>query len=524
MNLTNDSNYQKILKKFKNNQENNWKEWLEFYKIFDKPGKQGLVGLLKLKNNNTDCVFKISQYINFLIEHESLVMKSLNDIDYCPHFCKFIGNIICDVDPKCRKEGNPFNNNSTYTIEKKVLLCDYIKDSYKFYNYIKANNKISEDVLFSIIKQVLLCITIAQHKKNFCHYDLHSNNIMIKKCNKDLVFLYVLDEENQFCVPTFGYYPVIIDFGFSYINDMDDNPLWPSLGHTDIGFMSNRFDWVADPKLFLVTVSDEMKEIRKSKKTKKFRRIVKNIFKPLKIDWYSGWDKYTKKSASDNVLKKLRRYTKHSELFNNYDHYCIDIIQSLIILPLEKQDYNNIGIYYQTFLNEWIKIENEISCCFYKLYILKGIINICRVLHPYYIDMNTRSYSIKEFEKELFIIINNVCKFCNPKDIKYEKMLCSVLLFAKSIEGMLYDDIEKQIEIKNNDYEKMFVKSVEQIYGSIEINITDNYEYNKNTNVFIINSKDENCDLYKIEDENIENINKIHPISRGTYIYDLYKK
>ena len=25
-----------------------------------------------------------------------------------------------------------------------------------------------------------------------------------------------MDNDNQFCVPTFGYYPVIIDFGFSY--------------------------------------------------------------------------------------------------------------------------------------------------------------------------------------------------------------------------------------------------------------------------------------------------------------------
>ena len=29
-------------------------------------------------------------------------------------------------------------------------------------------------------------ITLAQKEKQFTHYDLHSNNVMIKKCNKDL--------------------------------------------------------------------------------------------------------------------------------------------------------------------------------------------------------------------------------------------------------------------------------------------------------------------------------------------------
>ena len=190
---------------------------------------------------------------------------------------------------------------------------------------------------------------------------------MIKRCDKDLVFLYKIDDENQFCVPTLGYYPVIIDFGFSYISDMDDGPLWPSLAHTDVGFLSDRFDWVADPKLFLVTVSDEIKTKRKTKKSKIFRKVVRNIFHSLNIDWESGWDDYGEKGASDFVLEKLESYNKVSELFKEYDHYCIDILQTLVILPLQKQEYKNFETSYQAFLNEWVKIENEISNTFYNL-------------------------------------------------------------------------------------------------------------------------------------------------------------
>ena len=55
-----------------------------------------------------------------------------------------------------------------------------------------------------------------------------------------------------------------IDFGFSFCDDLDNKPLWASLAHTDVGFMTNQFDPVADPKLLLVTMSDELKRYRNS--------------------------------------------------------------------------------------------------------------------------------------------------------------------------------------------------------------------------------------------------------------------
>ena len=250
------SNHGELVLHYKNNNDKPWQEWLSFISTF-KPGKQGLVGLLKSKDDETiKYVFKMSQFINYLTQHEGTVMKSLNDLsNFCPHFCKFIGSISCNVDPKCRKNGNPFDIKSKYTIKKDVLLCEHIDKSYKFYNYIRSD-KISEDVLYSSIKQVLLAISVAQKKKQFVHYDLHSFNILMRKCNPDMVFLYVLNETDQFAIPTLGHYPTIIDFGFSYIKDMEDGPAWASMAHTDVGFMSDRFDWVADPKLFLVTVSE----------------------------------------------------------------------------------------------------------------------------------------------------------------------------------------------------------------------------------------------------------------------------
>lgn len=524
--------YNNLLKTFESNKDKNWKDWLEFDKVLDKPGKQGVVGLLKIKNkstNNSDnpddynYLFKISQCINYLAYHELVVMKGLNTISkFCPHFCKGIGTIKAVLEPN-RKSKNPFELTSKYGIEKEILLLEYIDNSTKFYNYIRSEN-ISEDILYSIIKQVLMGINIAQVKKKFTHYDLHSNNIMIKKCNKDLVFIYKIDDENQFAVPTFGRYPVIIDFGFSYIEDMDGGPLWTSLAHTDVGFMSDRFDWVADPKLFLITVSDEIKSKKGTKKSKCLRRVVRNIFSPLKIELDSGWDEGEKKGAVDYVLDIFESYNDSSKIFQDYDYYCIDILQSLIILPLEEQDHSKLGKYFEIFLKEWVKIENQISNEFYNIYILKEIVNIARELRYEYINEDDKNSVIKKFSRGIHESLQKISKFCNPKKVNYEKMLCSLYLLARNIEGVLYDIISARMKEKEKEYSKMPLKNMEQIYGAIDVNIPDTYEYNKNTVFLIMDCQKESYDLFDIPQNEISEINSMKNMFRGTYIYDLYEK
>jgi len=517
------SKYNKLVSEFEENKDNNnLDEWLTFDKMLDKTGKQGQVGLLNFKNINQKCLFKMSQTINFLVNHEITIMRGLSELsNYCPHFCKGIGTLKCKMEPKHKKTKNPFEIKTKYAIEKEILLCEYIENSSKFYNYIKSE-KDNENVLYSIVKQVLMAINIAQKKKKFTHYDLHSNNIMIKKCNKDLVFIYKIDDENQFCIPTVGHYPVIIDFGFSYIEDMEDQPLWTSLAHTEVGFISDRFDWVADPKLFLITVSDEIKNYKKTKKSKCLRRIVRNIFHPLKIELDSGWDNVEEKAAVDYILDIFKTY-KYSKIFKEYDYYCVDMLQSLIILPLEEQDYSEIGKYYKIFLKEWIKIENQISNEFYNLYILKEIINVARNIRSYYMDSDTRQDSINMFQHSVYEIINKVTKFCLPKNINFEKFLCSLFLLTKNMEGILHDIIKSRMIEKEKEYEKMPLKNIEQIYAAIDVNISDNYIYNENTIFLIMDCVNKTHSLFEIPKDEIVNINSMKNMFRGTYIYDLYQ-
>jgi hypothetical protein len=524
LSLNEQSGFNRLTEYYEQNKNNHWTDWLEVEQIFPCSGKQGLVGLMRGKKDPSIVyIFKLSQYINYLTQHENIIMNSLNEVsDYCPNFCRVIGAICCQIDPTQRKDGNPFNQHAKYKIEKEVLLCEYLDKSYKFCNYI-FSDKASEDILYCIIKQVLLGVSLVQKEKKFTHYDLHSNNVMIKRCSRDLVFLYILDDENQFCVSSRGCYPVIIDFGFSYIQDMDGEPLWATLNQTDIGFTTDRFDSFSDPKLFLVTVSDEIHEARKSRKSRKLKNITKNIYNNLKLDWDSGWDDDTEKCATDYVLEIFSKHSKISKLFNHFEYYCIDILQSLIILPLEKQNYDNIEVAFLTFLTEFIKIEREISSPFFCLYILQGIVDAAREVRVDYIDKEKRQGAVGFFKLSIDEKVKSVSSFCNLKNIEYEKMLCALFCLSKAIEGVLYEAMKKRTKQKNNYYSKLPLQNINQIISAIDINIEDDYIFNEKTNILVIDNINKACFPFQLTSEETEQINSFSSISRGTEIFEIIK-
>lgn len=503
------------------NQDEDIKDCITYKNKF-KCGKQGITGLVKIGEKIS--VFKISQYINHLCEQENINLRSLNQLsNFCIHFCKGYDKYTTKLDADFKNSENPLQVRTKYPIKNDILLMEYISDSFKFYNYIK-NEEVNEDILYSTIKQVLMAINIAQRFKKFTHYDLHSDNIMMKKCKDDLVMLYIIDEKNQYLVPTNGYIPKIIDFGFSYNEDMNDLPLWQSMGHTDIGFTSSYYDSISDTKLLLCSSSTEIKSYRNSKKSKKLRKLVKNIFEPLSVDFSCGWDKYSKYSISDEINIKLSKYNRCSEFFEKYEHFCIDLIQTLIITPIQKQDTQLLKTAYEVFLKEWIKIENEISEPFYCLYFLKCIVDNARLVrHIYMTDEKKKAVHI--FFKGLFVDIDSVSKFFNPKDLNYEKLLCSLYILSDSIEGLMFEKINKLKSKKEKEYKNLKYTNVEQIYGKLEMEIPETYEFNNNTEVLVFDCICKNTNLLKIRNKkDIEHINSQHNLCKPKFLFKYYKE
>lgn len=517
------SGYSKFLNIFNENKDTPWNEWLTLKKIFGKPGKQGVVGILETIDGKSQCVFKISKDIDYLADHENQVMKGLNYLSpFCHNFSKPYGVVSFNRNTEIGGNKNPFTtNNLKYMVPDKMLLQEFVSNSSKLSSYIKSK-KIKEDVLFSTIKQVLMFITIAQKYKKFSHYDLHSDNIMMKKCNKNIVFLYVIDEGNQFCVPSYGHYPVVIDFGFSYIEDMDDGPLWPTMSHTSAGFLSCKYDRIVDPKLFLLTISDEIKEFRKSNESKKLRKVVKNIFENLSADDETGWDEITETDASDTIRDIIEEYSEKSYIFDRYTDLCIDIIQTLIILPIEKQTRSKVKQVYKIFISEWVKIENQITNPVYNMYILRTIVDQARHVRSAYLEERTTKEAVNEFKINVTNAVDEVSKFCIFEKINFEKMLCALYVLATNIEDLYYTSIKDLDKYKQKEYKKLKFDTPEKMYAVIDSNIKSNYEYDANTIVYVMDSLRRHTKIFKLKPEEAKNINSTHSFCKGTVMYDIY--
>ena len=494
-------------------------DFLEFHSSFPRTGKQGVLGLLNNTENNKKYVYKISQYLNFIVDQEHAVMEGLNEIrDFCPHFCKTYGKFKILVSENYRTEDNPFDYDES--IESKSLLMENIDQSRKLYRYIK-NDGVNPEIIMSIIKQTLIADIIAGEKLRFTHYDIHSNNIMVKKCPTNSVFFYILDENRTYLVPTYGYYPVIIDFGFSFNKNCENKPMYGALAHTNIGFIPSIYDQHADAKLFLTSVSYEMQKYKKSEISTKFRDLITNIYEKCEIDLECGWDNRDDNvSISDQLLKKMSTQFKRSKFFKNQGHHIVDMLQVLVDLPLKsRRTTDTIDDMVSVLVTEFYKIEKEISSDFYNMYILKKIIESCVENRPLYLVKETREEAVSKFKNDILSAIDSLVKFCNPK-INWEKLLCSLLCLSKCIENLCYDKLKKLLSAKKTDYNKMRLRNTSEIYESIEANIPSHFFFDDETTVYVWDCINQRGYKTNLNEKMVNDLNDSHPFERGTILYE----
>lgn len=87
------------------------------------------------------------------------------------------------------------------------------------FNTILYDPSFHFDDLLSVLLQVFCSLDIANQAMQFCHYDLHSKNIMLRKLDKPRQFIYTLNFAGKKKVVhvVSNYLALIIDFGFSHI-------------------------------------------------------------------------------------------------------------------------------------------------------------------------------------------------------------------------------------------------------------------------------------------------------------------
>jgi len=496
-------------------------DFLEFHSSFPKSGKQGILGLLSNTETNTKYVYKISQYLNFLADQEYSVMEGLNVIrEYCPHFCKTYGKFKTKVASEFRSVDNPFDIDDGDSITTDVLIMENLENARKMYRYIK-NDEIQPEVIMSMVKQTLIANIIAGEHTRFTHYDMHSNNVLIKKCRPNSVFLYILDENRTYLVPTYGYYPIIIDFGFSFNKNCEHKPMYGALAHTDIGFIPSVYDQHSDAKLFLSSVSNEMKKYKNCEISDTFRNLITNIYGKCNIDLECGWDtREDDISISDQILKKMSNQFRRSKFFKKQGHHIVDLLQTLVDLPLtNRKTEDSLDDLAGILITEFLKIEKDISEDFYNMYILKNIIEAASVLKTDYLTREKRANAVSQFRQKVLESIDRVVKFCNPK-INWEKLLCCLLCMSKCIENSCHDKLKKLLSVKKADYNKMALRNTSEIYEAIEANVPSHFFFDKETDLYVWDCIQQKSYKKKLTENMIEKLNESHPFERGTILYE----
>jgi hypothetical protein len=450
-------------------------------------------------------------------------MKSLERLgDFCPFFSKATDLIETSLSPKFRDQSNPLALGSGHKFKSHILYAELIKG--KSLSSLIKKKDMDVRIILSTMKQTLAAMNIAQKEEKLTHYDLHSSNILVTPCHENSIALFIT-QDSVIQTPTYGAKPVIIDFGFSYSNACRKKKLTSSLAHTEIGFLSHMHDPIADPKLLLITLAYEAKLYHsKNKHMSLFRKIVKDMFKCLPTDPTSGWDKdYREISAIDTVMEITDSQEPRSEIFNRYNHFALDIMQHMIKLPLKRKSYKELELAFASIDEEMHKLSKEIGSEFFNLYMFRKITEFASSLRETFISeqkLKGGRRSVKLFKKKIYTELDKISKYCMPK-LNFEKLLCSLLVYSDSIEGILYQECKSLWKTKQKDYEKLKYKTIPEILNRIDKFLPDAYEADTDTQIIVydaVNYKTFSFDL----DDQYKHYNSLPIDKRGKFLQSLY--
>lgn len=514
---------------FSANASRPWHEWLAFTRSKDgedcapMDGKQGYVGILQHPSNKSlTCLYKISRVDDNLVDHEHRILRSLDSLaQYCPHFHRVYG--VVPFEGNVHLEKNPLVHNSkTKIVRREMLLMQHIAHKYNYHEMIQ-DESIKDELIVTLLKQVFICIHLMIAYR-FTHYDLHTENILIRNCNPNLFLLYVLDEDTELLLPTYGYLPNIIDFGFAYA-DTEPNPLTCTLVHTQEGFTSARFDPYADLKLFFVSTTDDIAhEEHRQKIARKLQNITRNVFSGMNIAWSSGWDKSKQISPVKIIQELIRDVVSESVLFTKSDLW-FDTIQQLITLPLSPRPYHDLEKASRGFIEEFVRFEERIISKTLLNYVLRIFVRHVRTFRDSYLRGGEESaWALIEIKKLFLEEYTQLINYHVPS-IDYEKMVCSLLLMTECIEGLLYDSLEKRYAEKDRQYEIMRCKTPLEFYRVLEHNFTFGTKpFTLKSQIFIIDHTRRQSKTLALNKHDLQVIDQLKGDSRLTarYLRNLY--
>lgn len=215
-----------------------------------------------------------------------------------------------------------------------VILYEKI-NNFPLHRFLKKINY-DNNLLSSQILQILLALQIGQNCFNFTHYDLHTTNVLEQRCEFNSVFLYNI-KNKKYLVPTYGYYPKIIDVGSSYCDAVKEHTMLTHANSYDYGFQSQFFDPLNDIHHSLLNLFYYIEDKKSCFDT--LSNKIKHIFYRLPVLRKSGWKKLPH-DLTDTVFWKIKKDClpeyENYDIFREYKGNFLEVLNSLVSIPFDK--------------------------------------------------------------------------------------------------------------------------------------------------------------------------------------------
>lgn len=517
---------------------------LQYYKIFKEDTSQGIVGLLRPLNKKKSfkvftttiqdnlkkstnyffvedepCypmfVFKIPKDVSTLLDHEYKVSKSLEPLScFLPNFNRVLEvkrNIKCYI-PENKKilfnaSYNPF---SKYNCVRDASIIEYIPSKLTLLKYLQETNftGCSE----ALLHQLILALFIAQNSLNFTHYDLHLENILLRRCFKRTFFWYKFEYEEvvlERLILTDGYFPVIFDYGFAFTKDLENTTYNNSLFFTNKGYTPFKFDDIVDFKTLIVRLAFS-RNCPKKFKDLADEKFLKTDRVKFKIDKETGWIKSTVSSAGRVVSRRLEKTIleinssyKDKFIFKELDNI-VDLFGVLIKIPMDKTTFKNgtLKESVKTFLEEWEKIDEWFSEDFAddKLNIIKRMFEALNNLIEEFQDYEE---IVRNFKLKLFEIFDGFGDFVNVKNINYGSFLSSIIELSNFIEYVSYAEIQRCQKLFNLSH----CMDGWDLFNSLEsiVSTKTPYQFQKSDSIVLFDCMEQTTSSFELLDFEVIN-------------------
>lgn len=496
---------------------------MKFVRSFATKGVQGIVGFVKIDKDDSPIVFKTSVDINRSVEHEYKVLESLSDMRrYCPHFVRSIGMIELPVatDFISDSYNNSLLDENDETLPRSVMFMEYV-NKLPFYKLCRDSH--NKNIIISQILQVLIALEMAQVKKNFTHYDLHTSNVLVQMCEKNSIFVYRIGDK-KYAIPTYGFFPLIIDTGISHAKCNEGEYMMSNTDNYDHGFQTTVYDRLNDVHHFLLATfyyievdSDGFDSLSNK---------LKIIFRHLPVMRKSGWKKLPNDLCDIIIssIKKDCRVYKKFEMFDEYDKASLEILNGLIKLPIKNhgESSKNFGECFTAFMEEYHSLVDIDDFSDYDiLFVLRTIVDCINKYRDQYMSVRETSSIVESFRNEFKKLVSEVLPHNVNYDINYEKLLVSGIVFSERLETNYYEMIEENKSLIDRVYEKTLVKSPIDMVCYIGRNMTPHFNIDNETVVYYWDANTENCkktNCRSLTRESINRINRCNFVDRGDIV------